>query len=52
MGGGDYPPEFINRDFREALLALAQVVTTQVNLSMFPWVKVVERTMTSSFRYF
>ena len=52
MGGGDYPPEFINRDFREALLALAQVVTTQVNLSMFPWVKVVERTMTSRLRDF
>ena len=43
-GGNEYPSELSNRDIREALLALARVVTTQVNLSMVPRVNVEEST--------
>ena len=40
--GGSYDlPELCNRDIREALLALARAMTTQVNLSMVPRVNVV-----------
>ena len=36
VGGGDDPPKLSNWDIREALLGLAQVVTTQVNLTVVP----------------
>ena len=52
VGGGDDPPKLSNWDIREALLGLAQVVTTQVNLSMLPRANVVEKTMTSRSRYY
>ena len=39
-----------NREIREALVALAQGVTTQINLSMVP--RVVESTITSRLRDF
>ena len=54
-GGNDVlvaPPELSSSDIKEALLALARVVTTQGNLSMVPWVNSVERTMTFRLRYF
>ena len=41
-----------NRYIREALLALARVVTTQANLKMVPRMNVVETTMTSRLRDF
>ena len=41
------PLELSDGDVREALLALAQAVITQVNLTMVPRVNVVESTMTS-----
>ena len=50
MGGGDDVSKLINRDIREAFLALARSVTTQVNLSVVPRVNVVESTMTSRLR--
>ena len=52
MGGGYDVPELSNRDIREAFLALARSVTTQVNLSVVPRVNVVESTMISSLRDF
>ena len=52
VGGGDEPPELSNRDIIEALLALAQAVTIQANLSMVPRVIVVEFTMTCRLRKF
>ena len=45
-------PEFTNREIRKALVALAQAVTTQINLSMMPRVNVVESTMTSRLKDF
>ena len=51
-GGNDDPLELSNRDIREALIALALAVTTQENLSMVPWMNVVETTMTSRLRDF
>ncbi|TMX05787.1 hypothetical protein EJD97_024853 [Solanum chilense] len=54
-GGNDVPVvplELTNREIREALLALARAVTTQVTLSMKPRVNVVEKTMTSRLRDF
>lgn len=50
--GNEDPPELSNKDIREALLALARAVTTQVNLSMVPRENVVESTMTSRLRDF
>ena len=44
--------ELSNRENKEALIALAQSVTTQINLSMVSRVNVVESTMTSRLRYF
>ena len=56
MGGGnDVPvvaPELSNSNNREAFLDLARAVTTQVNMSIFPRVNVVESTMTSRLRDF
>ena len=52
VGVGDEPRELSNRDIREALLAFARAVTTQVNLSMVPRVNFVEITMTSGLRDF
>ena len=46
------PLELSDRDIREALLALARVVTTQVKLSMVPRVNVAESTMMSRLRVF
>ena len=45
-------PELSNREIREALVALAQAVTTQINLIIMPRVNVVERTMTSRLKDF
>ena len=52
VGGGDDPMELSDRDIREALLALARAVTTQLNLSMAPRENVVESTLTSRLRDF
>ena len=41
-----------NKEIREALVAFAQAVTTQINLSMMTRVNVVESTMTSILRDF
>ena len=41
-----------NKDIREALVALAEPVTTQINLCMVPRVNVVEIIMTSRLRDF
>ena len=46
------PLELSDRDIREALLALARVVTTQVKLSMVPRANVAESTMMSRLRVF
>ena len=46
------PSDMSNRYIREALLALARVVTTQANLRMVPRMNVVETTMTSRLRDF
>ena len=54
-GGNDVPvvaPELSNSNNREAFLDLARAVTTQVNMSIFPRVNVVESTMTSRLRDF
>ena len=45
-------PELTNREIREALVALGQAMTTQINLSMMPKVNVVKSTMTSRLRDF
>ena len=50
--GNDIPKvhlEFSNREISEALVALAQALTTQINLSMVPMVNFLEITMTSTF---
>ena len=44
--------EMSNRDIREALIAIAQAVTMQANLSMVPRVNVVESTTMSRLRDF
>ena len=46
------PPKLSNSDIKEALLAFARAVTTQVNLSMVRRENVVESTMTSRLRDF
>ena len=54
-GGNDVlvaPPELSNSDIKEALLALARVLTTQANFSKVPRVNVVPSTMTSRLRDF
>ena len=54
-GGNDVsvvPRELTNREIREALLSLAQAVTTQVNSSIEPRFNVVETTMTYRLRDF
>ena len=45
-----FHPDWTNQEIREALLALAQAVTTQVSLSIMP--RVVEIIMTSRLRDF
>ena len=50
--GNEDPLKLSNRDIRESFLALAQAVTTQVNLSIVPKPNVVESTMTSRLRDF
>ncbi|TMW93762.1 hypothetical protein EJD97_011191, partial [Solanum chilense] len=45
-------PNLTNQEIREALLALARAVTTQVNLGMVHRVKVIEITMISRLRDF
>ena len=42
--------DLTNQEIREALVALAQTVTIQINFIMVPWV--VENTITSSMRVF
>ncbi|TMW97737.1 hypothetical protein EJD97_005056 [Solanum chilense] len=44
--------ELTNREIREALVSLAQALTTQMNLNMVPTINVVKRTMTSRLRDF
>ena len=54
-GGNDIlvvPPELSNRDIREALLDLAQVVTSQVDLSMDLRMNIVKSSMTYGLRNF
>ena len=54
-GGNDIsvvPPKLSNSDIREALLALARAMTTNVKLSMVPRVNLVEITMKSRLTYF
>ena len=46
------PPKMTNGEVREALLALAQAMTTHVNRGIEPRVNVVESTMTSILRDF
>ena len=53
--GNDVPEvhqELSNREIGEALVALSQAVTTQLNLSMMPRVNIVKRTMTFRLRDF
>ena len=45
-------PELTNREIREAFLALAQAVTTEMNFNMVPWVKSVENTMSFRLKQF
>ena len=54
-GGNDVlvaPPELSSSDIKEALLALARVLSTQANFSKVPRVNVVPSTMTSRLRDF
>ena len=54
-GGNDVlvvQPKLTNIEIREALLPLAQAVTTQMNMCMHPRVNVYDRTMTSRLRGF
>ena len=46
------PPELSSSDTREALVALARIVTTQVNFSVVTRVNVFEITITSRLRDF
>ena len=50
--GGNEVPIMSKREIRDTLLAIAQVVTTQINLSMVLKVNVMEITMTSRLRDF
>ena len=49
---GNEVPIMSKREIRDTLLAIAQVVTTQINLSMVLKVNVMEITMTSRLRDF
>ena len=46
------PPEMTNGEIREALLAIARVLNTHVNMGIAPRVNVVEITLTSGLRDF